>query len=41
MENLETIGVADDTTEKTTWTLDAMHSRIGFSVRHMVISEAH
>lgn len=40
MENQIT-GVANDTTEKVTWNLDAVHSHIRFSVRHLVVSEAH
>lgn len=41
MENLEKDGVLDNTkTENVTWNVDNVHSKIGFSVRHMVISEA-
>src|ERR1035438_5956803 len=42
MENSENKGVLDNTkTEKVTWNVDNVHSKIGFSVRHMVISEVH
>jgi polyisoprenoid-binding protein YceI len=41
MENVVNTGVANDTTEKVEWSLDMIHSKIGFSVRHLVVSQAH
>lgn len=40
MKNSENEGVLDNTkAEKVSWNVDNVHSKIGFSVRHMVISE--
>jgi len=40
MKNSEKEGVLDNTkAEKVSWNVDNVHSKIGFSVRHMVISE--
>jgi polyisoprenoid-binding protein YceI len=41
METLENAGVVNDTTERVNWNLDLIHSSIRFSVRHLVVSEAH
>ena len=41
MENVVSPGVGNDTTEKVEWSLDMIHSKIGFSVKHLVVSTAH
>src|SRR5687768_12237749 len=41
METQTQQGVATATDTRTTWTIDPTHSRIGFAVKHMMVTTVH